>query len=119
MDSLLSYDSNEEDDDQSPSKEAALTKDQGTFNSLNSMKADDSKKVRRIFTLPIPSVARKSQVDDDDDDDDDDDKHIRVSNNKGSSLLAHVCDGMFLPSVGLILISFLVGSAPSTKIVWE
>ena len=118
MDSLLSYDSNEEDDDQSPSKEAALTKDQGTFNSLNSMKADDSKKVRRIFTLPIPSVARKSQVDDDDDDDDDD-KHIRVSNNKGSSLLAHVCDGMFLPSVGLILISFLVGSAPSTKIVWE
>jgi hypothetical protein len=91
MDSLLSYDSNE---DEAPSQPE--TTKMSTASIANNVKSTekidaDAKKARRVFNLPLPSLLARASQPKNDEEDEDEDTHIRVSSNKGSSLLANVC----------------------------
>jgi hypothetical protein len=93
MDSLLSYDSNEDDDEQgttAPVKSIVPSVSKPTNVGTILKPEPDTKKGRRVLNLPMPSLLARTQAQVDDDDDDEDNKCIRSSINKGSSLLAHV-----------------------------
>jgi hypothetical protein len=92
MDSLLSYDSNDDEEEQcstsAPMKPSVSSVAKPINVGIIPKPESEIKKGRRVLNLPMPSLLARTPVDEDDDDDDD--KCIRSSINKGSSLLAHV-----------------------------
>jgi hypothetical protein len=90
MDSLLSYDSNDDEEQSStpaPVNPSVPSVAKPTIVSTFPKPESEIKKGRRVLNLPMPSLLARTPVDEDDEDDD---KCIRSSINKGSSLLAHV-----------------------------
>jgi hypothetical protein len=89
MESLLSYDSNDEEESSTsaPVLPSVSSIAKPLIVGIFPKPESEIKKGRRVLNLPMPSLLARTPVDEDDDDDD---KCIRSSINKGSSLLSFV-----------------------------